>query len=89
MKDFVVSTALEKDLMRSKLRRKDLSRFKEVVRLLMFGRPIPRVFKDHALSGKWKNYRELHLEPDYLFIYRVTDTTIFGQRLGTHADLFE
>ncbi len=88
MREFVVSNALKKDIKLSKKRGKDLTKFKEVVRLLMDGDPIPETFKDHPLVGNWNGYRELHLETDFLFIYRLTETELFGQRLGTHSDLF-
>ena len=46
--------------------------------------------KDHQLKGKFKAYRECHIEPDWLLVYRITDD---GQTLelydtGTHQDIF-
>lgn len=88
MREFVVSKALKKDIKLSKKRGKDLTKFKNIVRLLMNGEPIPETFKDHPLVGNWNGYRELHLETDFLFVYRLTESELFGQRLGTHSDLF-
>ena len=89
MREFVVSTALKKDIKLSKKRGKDLTVFKQIVQHLINGEPIPATFKDHPLVGNWNGYRELHLETDFLFIYRLTETELYGQRLGTHADLFK
>lgn len=88
MKKFIVSTILKKDNKLAKRRNKDLTAFKQVITLLMTEQSIPQKFKDHSLSGNWVGYRELHLEPDFLLIYRITPSAILGERLGTHSDLF-
>ena len=43
----------------------------------------------HPLKGAWKNYRDLHIEPDWLLIYRADETSVLFERTGTHADLFD
>lgn len=88
MRDFIISSALKKDVKRAQKRNQDLSSFKEVVEILMKEESLPPKFKDHPLVGNWIGYRELHLAPDFLFIYRIEANTIYGQRLGTHSDLF-
>jgi mRNA interferase YafQ len=30
-------------------------------------------YRDHALSGEWKDHRECHVRPDLLLIYRKPD----------------
>ena len=49
---------------------------------------LPVRLRDHPLSGDWKDYRECHLAPDWLLIYKVTDETLYLARTGTHSDLF-
>ncbi|HEV2135965.1 MAG TPA: type II toxin-antitoxin system YafQ family toxin [Terracidiphilus sp.] len=45
--------------------------------------------RDHALSGEWSGYRECHIKPDLLLIYRKPDEeTLQLARLGSHAELF-
>jgi mRNA interferase YafQ len=46
-------------------------------------------YKDHKLTGNYKDHRECHIEPDWLLIYRTTKTEIFFERTGTHSDLFK
>lgn len=36
--------------------------------------PLPGKIKDHFLKENWKDYRECHIKPDWLLIYRVTET---------------
>ena len=45
--------------------------------------------RDHALSGDWAGYRECHIRPDLLLIYRkVGDDVLRLARLGSHSELF-
>ena len=41
-----------------------MSKLRDIIRLLVEGRPIPREFNDHPLKGEWKPHRDLHIEPD-------------------------
>ena len=44
---------------------------------------------DHDLSGDWAGYRECHVKPDLLLIYRKSDPdTLRLARLGSHSGLF-
>ncbi len=40
-------------------------------------------------GGLWKGHREMHIEPDWLLIYRVKGTDLHLVRTGTHSDLFK
>lgn len=45
--------------------------------------------RDHDLIGDWAGYRECHLKPDLLLIYRRIDGDILRlARLGSHSELF-
>lgn len=45
--------------------------------------------RDHNLSGNYSGYRECHIEPDWLLIYKQTEDELRLDRTGTHADLFD
>lgn len=46
-------------------------------------------YRDHDLSGDWAGYRECHVKPDLLLIYRKFDAdTLRLARLGSHSELF-
>jgi mRNA interferase YafQ len=48
----------------------------------------PRL-RDHELSGDWAGYRECHVKPDLLLIYRKTENDLLRlARLGSHSELF-
>ena len=42
--------------------------------LLIAGDPLPERYGDHPLSGNWKGFRDMHLEPDWLLLYRTEDS---------------
>ena len=51
--------------------------------------PLDQHHRDHELSGDWSGYRECHVKPDLLLIYRKPDTeTLRLARLGSHSELF-
>ena len=51
--------------------------------------PLPPQYADHPLKGEWSGYREFHVEPDWLVIYRVVRQFLVLARTGTHSDLFK
>jgi mRNA interferase YafQ len=51
--------------------------------------PLPRKCKDHDLEGGWSGYRECHIRPDLLLIYRkIGSSDLELARLGSHSELF-
>ena len=52
--------------------------------------PLPEKYKDHQLKGNHAEFRECHIRPDWLLIYKKTkkDLVLMLVRTGTHSDLF-
>lgn len=51
--------------------------------------PLEPRYRDHDLSGDWAGYRDCHLKPDLVLIYRKPDaTTLRLARLGSHSEVF-
>lgn len=60
-----------------------------VLKLLVADRPLPTANRDHTLTGDWVGYRECHVKPDLLLIYRKPDAaTLRLARFGSHSELF-
>jgi len=60
-----------------------------IVALLLVDQDLPECNRDHALSGNWTGYRECHIKPNLLLIYRKPDaSTLRLARLGSHSELF-
>lgn len=66
------------------------SLLEEVVEMLRRRQPLPEKYRDHDLTGDYQGFRECHILPDWLLVYRVEEErlmlTLF--RTGTHSDLF-
>lgn len=62
----------------------------EVIASLAMGETLPTKNRDHALTGNWIGYRECHILPDWLLIYRIEDEVLVLtlSRTGTHSNLF-
>jgi mRNA interferase YafQ len=61
----------------------------EVLYKLISDEELPEKYRDHALSGDWSGYRECHVKPDLLLIYKKTNAgSLRLARLGSHSELF-
>ena len=78
----------DRDLRKVWKRKKDLSKLKDVVRMLAKDGKIPSKYKPNPLIGNWVPCWNCHIESDWLLIYQVTKTHIYLFRIGTHSDLF-
>ena len=62
--------------------------FLEVVGALAVDRPLAEKHHDHSLTGDWKDYRDCHIKPDLVLIYRKPDSEVLQLvRLGSHSEL--
>ena len=60
------------------------------VLLLAEDKPLPERNRDHALAGEWHDFRECHLKPDLLLIYRKVNSDVLQLvRMGSHSELFD
>ena len=85
----VWSGRFKRDVRRAKKRGKDMDKLKAVLSLLIEQKPLPASYNDHPLRGDWSGFRDLHIEPDWLLLYRVDGDELQLARTGTHADLFD
>lgn len=69
-------------------RGKDLGKLEAIVQHLATDSELEDRHKPHPLTGDWKPLWDLHIEPDWLLIYRITEKEVFLSRTGTHSDLF-
>ena len=90
MLNVVLSNRFRKDLKLISKRGYDLNLLDAVVNTIAEQRPLPEKNKDHALTGDYIGFRECHILPDWLLVYRVDgdDLILFLSRTGTHSDLF-
>ena len=83
-------TSFRKDFKRIVKRGYDIQLLEEVIEMLADGKTLPEKYKDHSLSGDYKDCRECHITPDWLLIYQISNNELilYLTRTGTHSDLF-
>lgn len=64
--------------------------FQAVLDYLVHEKPLPENYRDHNLTGGYKGYRECHIAPDWLLIYKrdLKKIVLVLARMGSHSDLF-
>lgn len=69
----------------------NLNLLQDVVDMLSNGETLPEKYKDHSLSGNLREYRECHIQPDWLLIYKIDDDKLILvlTATGSHSDLFK
>ncbi|WP_019223229.1 type II toxin-antitoxin system mRNA interferase toxin, RelE/StbE family [Bartonella rattaustraliani] len=82
------SNQFKRDLKMVAKRGKDLGTIKKVMLLLEQRKPLPLRYKDHSLKANWQGFKNIHIEPDWLLIYKITSNQLRFERTGTHSDLF-
>jgi mRNA interferase YafQ len=83
------STRFKKDYKNINHQDKCLKTLKEVINILANDGPLDAKFNDHQLHSNWKGYRELHLRPDLLLVYKVTAKDLRLARLASHSKIFQ
>lgn len=88
--EVIYTNQFKKDLKLAKKQNKDLNKLYHIVDLLSRGKKLDLSYKDHSLIGDYKGYRECHIEPDWLLVYKIKDEIMVLSlaRLGSHSDLF-
>ncbi|AMW35751.1 type II toxin-antitoxin system mRNA interferase toxin, RelE/StbE family [Haematospirillum jordaniae] len=83
------SGQFKRDVKASGRRGKDMSKLKVLIELLIAGTPLPATYLDHPLKGRWRSYRDAHIESDWLLIYKINGNVVRFERTGRHTDLFD
>lgn len=78
----------KEDYKRAVKQGRDFNKLKQVLERLAIPAPLPSKHKDHKLRGDWVDFRECHIEPDWLLIYTISDFELRLVSLGTHSELF-
>lgn len=86
--DIIRKSQFKRDFKRILKQGKDPAELEAVLALLVTGQALPERLNDHPLRGDHDGYRDLHIRPDWLLIYKVEDETLVLARTGSHAELF-
>jgi mRNA interferase YafQ len=85
------TSQFKKDLHRMARRGANMGLLDEVIQLLRRNEPLPAKYADHPLTGNWAGYRDCHIQPDWLLVYRTDSKALIltATRTGTHSELFK
>lgn len=90
MRKTLIESSFEKSLKTLRKKHYPMNKVAEVIDSLceadgiLHGR-----YHDYALSGNLSGYRELHIEPNVLLLYKLTNSEIILVKIGTHDELFK
>ena len=89
MYQIVYTSQMKKGVRLMKKRGKDLEKLEKVLFQLASGCQLPPQNRDHQLTGEMRDFRECHIEPDWLLIYRFYDDLLIlsATATGSHSDL--
>ncbi|MCM1027593.1 MAG: type II toxin-antitoxin system YafQ family toxin [Roseburia sp.] len=89
MLKIVPSNQFKKDLKLARKRGCKIERLRDVVNALANEQKLDERYRDHGLAGNYSGFRECHIEPDWLLIYRINQNALelFLFRTGTQSDL--
>lgn len=67
--------------------REDIER---VIKIIASGERLPAKYEDHGLGGEFSGFRECHIRPDLLLIYKIEQSILVLQLIdiGSHSELF-
>ncbi|USF27198.1 mRNA interferase toxin YafQ [Firmicutes bacterium ASF500] len=84
------TSKFQRDVKRAEWRGYDISLLTNVIKILAAGEALPKKYKDHDLIGDYIGFRECHITPDWLLVYRIDrdHLILVLTRTGTHSDLF-
>jgi mRNA interferase YafQ len=91
MLEILFTNRMKHDVKLMQKRGKDINKLIKVLDLLASQEAMPDKYKDHKLTGKWADFRECHIEPDWLLIYQIYEDKLIlsATATGIHADLFK
>ncbi len=74
-----------------KLSVSDKELLKEIIILLAQNTELEEKYKNHKLTGNFKDLRECHVKPDLLLIYKINDDILELAlvQVGNHNSLFK
>ncbi|RLA78666.1 MAG: type II toxin-antitoxin system YafQ family toxin [Epsilonproteobacteria bacterium] len=74
-----------------KLSVSDKELLKEIIILLAQNTELEEKYKDHKLTGNFKDLRECHVKPDLLLIYKINNDILELAlvQVGNHNSLFK
>lgn len=88
MLQVVTTNKFESDVRKMVRNGKEANLLWDLVDILISEEVIPEEYRDHELTGRWSGVRDIHIEADWLLLYKRINRELILLRTGTHQDLF-
>ncbi|GAB2914489.1 type II toxin-antitoxin system RelE/ParE family toxin [Rheinheimera gaetbuli] len=83
------STQFKKDFKKiAKMPIPDILEVGNIISKLQRGESLSAKNVDHPLTGNWLGFRDCHIKPDLVLIYRVANDCLQLARIGSHSEVF-
>ena len=85
------SSQMKRGVKKMKKRGKDIAKLTQTLAILATEKALPPQYRDHQLKGSLTDFRECHIEPDWLLMYQIFEDKLILSCMatGTHDDLFK
>ena len=71
MLELELATQFKRDLKKIAKQGKNKNLLDSIIEQIQNEKPLHLKHKDHNLTGNWYGYRECHITPDWLLIYKI------------------
>ena len=86
------TSEFKKSYKKIKKQGKNIDKLKKIIEMIACGEELELKYREHKLldNKKFNDYRECHIEPDWLLIYRIDNDNLILLLVdtGSHSDLF-
>lgn len=79
---------IKKDIKICQKRGYNFQLLENIIEKLRIPEPLEVKNREHDLKGDYIGFKECHISPDWLLIYRYVGKYLELARTGTHSDLF-
>jgi mRNA interferase YafQ len=78
-----------RDVKKAEKQGRDLAALRAIIALLADGEPLPTKYRDHALRGNRRGFRECLIAPDWMLIYAIHEGrfVLLLAETGSHTEL--
>lgn len=85
------TTAFKKAYKKCLRQHLDISLLDEIIQRLASGETLEPKYRDHALTGIYTGFRECHIKPDWLLIYRINNDILVLTLIdtGSHSEVLK
>lgn len=86
----IPTNQFKKDIKLIEKRGYNIDKIRRVINILANGEVLDKKYKDHFLKGDYDGFKECHVEPNWLLIYKIDNEQLILIliRTGKHNDLF-